>query len=61
MPYIVTINRIQEVTGKKKKEDICNEMGTTTQSLRNREKRNEFDANWAFKISQKTAYQQSGY
>ena len=47
------VERIREVTGKRKKGEICEELGTTTVSLNARRNKNDFDANWAFKIAKK--------
>ena len=47
------VKRIQKVTGKEKQKDICDEIGTTPKSFRARERKKEFDANWAFRIGQK--------
>ncbi|MCI5140288.1 MAG: hypothetical protein D3909_00795 [Candidatus Electrothrix sp. ATG1] len=47
------VKRIQEVTGKEMQKELCEELGTTPKSFRAREKKEEFDINWAFRIGQR--------
>ena len=47
------VKRIQEVTGKEIQKELCEELGTTPKSFRAREKKGEFDTNWAFRVGQR--------
>ncbi len=47
------IKRIKQVTGKEKQKDLCAEIGITPQNYRIKERKEDFDANWAFRVSQK--------
>ena len=53
MVFFEAIERIKSVTGKEKQKDICFEIGASPQNYRVKEKKRDFDANWAFKVSQK--------
>ena len=51
--FLEAIDRIKEVTRKNTQKDICQEIGITTRNFRRREEKEDFDANWAYRVGMK--------